>query len=240
MMRIKKENGLFIAEYSVTGQNHILKGQANQDAMLSGCLNENLMYVALADGVSSAQYAEQGSLYAVKTIDKLVKEISLGSLDICDRKELQNKIVHYWKEQIQCNWNEYATTLNFIIYVNSFLIVGQIGDGLICLNIDGINSFITTAEDFYTMETAALSEMVYRKDFYLNIYPVKSTFSAVMMTDGIGKEIPEDSRIPLEKYLEHLSRDSVKFEKEIRLWINSLGNKNGDDKSIIYIRREEL
>lgn len=240
MMQIKNEKGLFIAEYSMIGAQHVNNGKGNQDSLRSGQLGDNVIFCAVADGVSSAKYANVGSLQAVQTIEKISEEIALGELDFHDYKKLQSTVVRYWKDSFKSDWNEYATTLNFLIFVNPYLILGQIGDGLICVNIDGTDSVLTSTEEFYTTETAALSEVVYRKDFVIQIYPVKSTFSVAIMTDGIGKEIPAEARTPLEKYLNNLSRDAVRFETELIPWVKGLEGKNGDDKSIIYVRWEEM
>lgn len=240
MMRIKNEKGLFIAEYSLIGAQHIRNGEKNQDSLMSGQVCDNVIFCAVADGVSSAEYAREGSLQAVQTIEKISEEIALGEVDIHNFKNLQNKIVHYWKNGISSNWNEYATTLNFLIFVDHYLIIGQIGDGLICASIDGMDLVFSSTDDFYTTETAALGKFVYRKDLVIQIYQVKSKFSVAMMTDGIGKEIPVEARTPLEKYLNNLSRDADQFEIEMLPWVKGLESKNGDDKSIIYVRWEEI
>lgn len=240
MMQIRNEKGLFIAEYSAIGVQHVNNGKENQDSLMSGRVGDNVIFCAVADGVSSAKYAKTGSLQAVQTIKKISEKIASEKLDIHDLKKLQNTIVRYWKDSLKTDWNEYATTLNFLIFVNPYLIIGQIGDGLICVNVDGKDSVITPAEEFYTTETAALGEVVYRKDLDIQIYQVISTFSVAMMTDGIGKEIPVEARTPLEKYLNNLSRDTIQFKTELIPWVKGLECKNGDDKSIIYIRWEEL
>ena len=60
-----------------------------------------------------------------------------------------------------------------------------------------------------------------------------------MMSDGIGKEVAEESRIELGNYLNKmLDNDFGETKEELIAWVDSLNNKNGDDKSIGFIRME--
>ena len=61
-----------------------------------------------------------------------------------------------------------------------------------------------------------------------------------MASDAIGKEINEASRIELIEYLDNMmmNEDSI-IEDELDTWVIGLGKKNGDDKSIGFVRWEE-
>ena len=162
MMQIFQDNSLSMAVYSKTGPRHLSRGQENQDRCLFGCCGRNTFYLALADGVSSAPYAEKGADAAVQTIKTVSEYIADGKKAIDDLKGLQNTIVRTWKNHFFSNWNGYAATLNFIIFHNNKVLVGRIGDGLIVSQVDNVCRVSTADEDFYSTETVALGETVNR------------------------------------------------------------------------------
>ena len=241
MMQIFNDGRLFIAVYSKTGAGHLSRGQRNQDRCLYGSSGRNTFYLALADGVSSAPHAEEGAEAAVQTIKNVSEDIASGKAAIDDLKELQTMIVKTWKKQFSSDWNNYAATLNFILFHNNKVLVGRIGDGLIVSETDRTCRASASNEEFYSTETAALGEAVSRRDFEMCLYPAERTLSAYMASDGIVKEIAEASREDMNRYLLQLSHTSEKqFEQEVVSWVNGLDGKNSDDKTIGFVRWEEL
>lgn len=241
MMDFINENGLFIAAYSKTGPTHNIHGQGNQDRLLYGFSGDCTFFAALSDGVSSSLFAEQGSEVAVLAVKAVSDEIASGKTDISDTKELQTRIVKTWKKQFPSGWNDYAATLNFIIFHNNKVVIGRIGDGLIVFEIDGTHRVSSAEEEFYTSVTAALGETVSRKDFDIQLFSVWHHFSAYMTSDGIGKEIAVSHREDVNRYLIRLAQGSEdQIEQEIVQWVNVLDSKNGDDKTIMLIRWEDL
>lgn len=226
-------------EYSVIGQNHVMAGLENQDSILTEVLSDEVGFMVLADGVSSADKSKQGSVAATEVIRELCSEISKSEFEDIDLDDLKIHIVRNWKSKFENQWNDYATTLNFIIFFKNIILVGQIGDGLVVLNIDGANVVFTEETDFYSTETDALGEQVRKSAFRIEKISYKDCFWAYMATDGIGKEVAEESRIGLGEYLSTMLKNNVEeIEKELKPWIDGLGNKNGDDKSIGFIRME--
>ena len=241
MMQIYHDKNLFIAVYSKTGSGHFSRGEENQDRCLYGRIGKNTFYLALADGVSSALYATEGAEAAVQTIKIVSEDIATGKMAVDNLKDLQTMIVRTWKRRFSTRWNECAATLNFVIFHNNRVLVGRIGDGLIVSETDGACCVSVTDEEFYSTETAALGEVVSRKDFEICLYPAEEAFCAYMVSDGIGKEIAESSRKELNRYLLQLSQTSEKqMEQEVVSWVNGLDRKNGDDKTIGFVRWEEL
>ena len=241
MMQIFHDKNLFIAVYSKTGSGHFSRGEENQDRCLYGRIGKNTFYLALADGVSSAPYAAEGAEAAVQTIKIVSEDISAGKMAVDNLKDLQTTIVRTWKNCFSTGWNDYAATLNLVIFHNNRVLVGRIGDGLIVSETDGACCVSATDEEFYSTETAALGEVVSRKDFEICLYPAEEAFCAYMVSDGIGKEIAESSRKELNRYLLQLSQTSEKqMEQEVVSWVNGLDRKNGDDKTIGFVRWEEL
>lgn len=238
-MNCIERNHVKAIEYSVIGQNHIESGLENQDSILTEIISDDVGYMVLADGVSSAPNSKQGSVAATEVIKELCSEINRAEDQCLDLDQLKVRIVRNWKNRFVEQWNDYATTLNFIIFYKKTILIGQIGDGLIVLNVDGEKTVFTEETDFYSTETDALGEQVRKNAFRIEQLSYGGKFWAYMTTDGIGKEVAEESRIGLGEYLSKmLTNDVDEIKKELRAWIDELGNKNGDDKSIGFIRME--
>lgn len=226
--------------YSKTGQNHVLANQDNQDCILFNSFPEDAWVLIVADGVSSATFAKEGAQIAVKTVMTKCKDIiDLGENPL-DIDTLRVSIVREWKANIQGNWDEFATTLNFAVYSNHKLILGQIGDGLIMACIDGTPIILTGEDDFYSTDTYALGTAVKKNTFTINEYEVKNTIRLYAVSDGIGKEIADEYRSDLGHYLAQMMvQDDLSIEEELDAWVVSLEKKNGDDKSIGFVLWEE-
>jgi hypothetical protein len=225
--------------YTRIGENHVLSGQDNQDNIVFERL-DNAWYMVIADGVSSAIFAKEGAKIAVDVIRSLCKKMVLDINIVKSPDRIKVDIVQSWKSKIESRWDAYATTINFAIYVNRILLLGQIGDGLIVSDTDKETVVMTTQEDFYSAETYALATRV--KKSCINILVLENTYKVrlYMSSDGIGKEINEESRIELLDYLENMmTNDDVAIEKELDVWACELGRKNGDDKSIGFVEWEE-
>ena len=156
-MNYYKNDKMKTAYYSAMGENHLKSNGENQDAICFEYLSVDKWFVAIADGVSSASHSKEGAIFATE----VVKELAL-SFELHDRinlDELKVWLVRRWKEKIINDWNEYATTLNFVYHSKGYLLVGQIGDGLIWLDIDGKKYNINEYKDKYN---------IYKNEFALN------------------------------------------------------------------------
>lgn len=119
------------------------------------------------------------------------------------------------------------------------LIAGQIGDGIIAINADGRELLLAEESEFYTTETAALCEAVRQKDFRLQVVSPVRQVSSYLASDGIGKEISHTAIFDLGKYLEELlQKQQHEIDSELIPWIEGLDRKNGDDKTIGFLRWE--
>lgn len=229
--RMEHEN-IKISVVSRIGQNHVSLSSENQDSFLYGT-NTGMNFLAIADGVSSSKYAKRGSTTAVETIKKLCGEIVSGAISSEDVDGIRKYIVQKWKEQFEGDWNDYATTLNFIIVYAARVIIGQIGDGLIVYDVDNNQDFMTDVDDFYSTETFALGEMVLKSTFLIKSIHVDRSLNLIIATDGVGKEVELETCQGLRDYLVKLQRKQEDEEKkELSAWFDILDKKNGDDKTI--------
>ena len=231
-------NNFQAAAYSVTGKNHAEAGADNQDSIKIGKCGQDGCYMVLADGVSSAAHAKEGSAAAVEVVSEIAEQTA-SEIICADPDELRRTIVRRWKSRFQSCWNDYATTLNFIVACSGHLIAGQIGDGIIAINADGRELLLAEESEFYTTETAALCEAVRQKDFRLQVVSPVRQVSSYLASDGIGKEISHTAIFDLGKYLEELlQKQQHEIDSELIPWIEGLDRKNGDDKTIGFLRWE--
>ena len=225
--------------YSRTGENHILAGQDNQDKVVFERMDDS-WYMVIADGVSSAACAREGAQAAVGVIRKLCERLSDDKRLLNDIDAIKVYVVKGWKEQISSDWDEYATTVNFVIYVDHMLLTGQIGDGLIVADVDGNSMILTETDEFYSTETYAVGTTVKKSTFTIRAVEGKNRIRVYMASDGIGKEINEALRIELIEYLDNMMMsENAAIEDELDTWVIGLGRKNGDDKSIGFVSWEE-
>ena len=225
--------------YSRTGENHILTGKDNQDKVVFETMGDS-WYMVIADGVSSATCAREGAQAAVWVVRRLCERVSDDKRLLDNIDAIKVYVVKSWKEQIRSDWDEYATTVNFAIYVDHILLTGQIGDGLIVAEVDDNPLVLTENAGFYSTETYALGTAVKKCTFTIRAVEGEKRIRVYMASDGIGKEINEASRIELIEYLDNMmmNEDAV-IEEELDAWVIGLGKKNGDDKSIGFVSWEE-
>lgn len=217
--------------YSEIGKRHIELNLENQDAIFVGKVSDDTYCLAVADGVSSCKWSQKGSEAAVDTVRNLAIKISNSEIHISDSNEIRRFIVRDWKSHFEDNWNDYGTTLNFVVWCRGDVAIGQIGDGLIVAKINDELAIMTDMEEFYSVETYALAEVVLKSTFKIrsaaNVYKV----TALAMTDGIGKELELSSISEFMKYFVSLASKEER-DIEIESWMSHLRENNDDDKTI--------
>ncbi len=195
MMNYANEEKFMRYSYSERGKHHVDKKIENQDTVFVGKVCEDTYCMVVSDGVSSCKYAKQGSEVTVDTIQNLGRKLKSGELGTDDLDGLKRFIVRDWKSHFDSDCNNYGTTLNFLIWCSGDLLIGQIGDGLIISEIDGEIIKLSDTDEFYSVETYALAEVVLKSTIKLVSRKNVKKVSALAMTDGIGKEISMDSLV---------------------------------------------
>lgn len=238
MMTFYRKEKCCAFTYSCIGEAHAMSEQENQDSVVFEQVGD-AWYLVVADGISSAACAKEGTQAAVCAIRNLCEKLSADRKPAKNIDEIKVDIVRSWKGIIGSDWDEYATTLNFSIYFDHMLLIGQIGDGLMVADIDGNPLIMTDQEEFYSAETYALAKYVKKSSFTIKAVEAKA-IRIYMASDGIGKEIKEESRYEMIEYLDKmmLNEDTI-IEDELDSWIIGLNEKNDDDKSIGFVSWEE-
>lgn len=240
MMDYQNKDKRLWCSYSERGKLHIERNWENQDSIGIGEVNNGCLYIAVADGVSSCKKAKEGSLAAIDTVRHLAKLISVGEISSDNFDFIRKFVVRDWKAHFSQDWDEYGTTLNFAIVHNGYLLVGQIGDGIILVSNGNENIVLTDMDEFYSAETYALSTAVRKSTFNVVGRKVCGPLVVVAMTDGIGKEIDMEHIDGFRNALvELMKKGSLAVKSEFDVWMAQLNEKNDDDKTIGVLILEE-
>lgn len=189
----------------------------------------------VADGLGSAMESGYGSRMACRAVVDSVKmarkyNLSLSSKSIVDR----------WLSMVSKRGfspRDCMTTCSFVIVnqQNCKVTIGKIGDSAVFAIIDGIMVSERESKDFLN-ETEALGDGCLRQ-FVTNSFNYADSFRILLASDGICDELDNESIPSLLEYLRD-NYSSVqkrlrnrRFYNEIR---STIGNKNYDDKSIIF------
>jgi serine/threonine protein phosphatase PrpC len=200
--------------------------------------NKDLMVTVVSDGLGSSKSSLEGAMIACRTVIA----------------EMQN--FHHFHEisilgyRIQQNWTniigkkagtpvEYRTTNSFVAVFKKEkkIIVGQLGDVLVSLRIDGLFRYLQSTSKDFSNETDCLGSGR-DEHFNLAIYEFGHSFDFLIATDGVADELLTEKIEPFHDYLKskfqniemELRNDVLK--NEIVEFINE---KNNDDKSLIFI-----
>lgn len=217
--------------YSEIGKRHIENKVENQDSIFVGKVASDTYCLAVADGVSSCKLSKKGSEAAVDSARNLALKLSNSELHTTDSDEIRKFVVRDWKSHFDGSWNDYGTTLNFVIWCKGDVVIGQIGDGLIVTSLNDELVLMTDIDEFYTVETYALVEVVLKSSFKIRCATNVQKVIALAMTDGIGKELELSSISEFMKYFVSLIAKEER-DIEIESWMSHLRKKNDDDKTI--------
>lgn len=231
MIDVENERTVIQFSYSEIGKRHEILKLENQDSFFVGKVCDDTYCLAVADGVSSCKWAKKGSESAIDTVKHLALKLSKSELRTDDSDEIRRFVVRDWKNHFDGSWNDYGTTLNFVVWCKGDVVIGQIGDGLIISKINDEYILLTDMDEFYTVETFALAEVVLKSSFKVRTEKNVKNLIAIAMTDGIGKELDLKSIDAFQSYLVTLVKEKER-DTEIELWMNHLREKNDDDKTI--------
>ena len=200
--------------------------------------NEDVLIATVSDGLGSSKKSLDGAKIACKIV---IQE--LQSFQTFSNLQLLNElIIMCWEKEIKRlsdSLSDYRTTNSFVAVFKKSqkIIVGQLGDGLVSLRIDGLFRYLQSATKDFSNETECLGSG--RNDnFNIALYEFGHSFDFLITTDGIGDELEIEKNETLHDYLKNKFKDidpSIRndiLKQEIEDFVNE---KNNDDKSLIFI-----
>jgi serine/threonine protein phosphatase PrpC len=200
--------------------------------------NDEFLITTVSDGLGSSKNSLEGAQIACKSVIDEIQNFQLSS----ELQFLNNKIKEKWKKEIESisqNVSDFRTTNSFIaVFKNEKkIIVGQLGDVMVSLRMDGLFRHLESTSKDFSNETVCLGSGK-DEDFKLAMFEFGHTFDYLIATDGIADELQTEKIETLHDYFKNkfqnieASRrnDSLKFDLE-----EFLNEKNNDDKSMIFI-----
>lgn len=200
--------------------------------------NDEFLITTVSDGLGSSKNSLEGAQIACKCVIVEIQKIQLSS----EIQILNNRIKENWKKEIESismNISDFRTTNSFIAVFKKEkkIIVGQIGDVLVSLRMDGLFRYLESTSKDFSNETVCLGSG--RDDnFKLAFFEFGHTFDFLIATDGIADELQTEKIETLHDYfknkyqnIEALKRNDV-LKCDLEEFLNQ---KNNDDKSMIFI-----
>ena len=224
-----------IIQASIRGDKH--ETIPNQD-YINVFENDEFLISTVSDGLGSSKNSLKGAQIACKSVIDEIQKFRLSS----ELQFLNNKVKERWKKEIESissSVSDYRTTNSFIAVFKKEkkIIVGQIGDVLVSLRMDGLFRYLESTSKDFSNETVCLGSGR-DENFKLALFEFGHTFDFLIATDGIADELQTEKIETLHDYFknkfqnieESRRNDALKCDLE-----EFLNEKNNDDKSMIFI-----
>lgn len=225
---------------TVRGKFHEMKGIANQDDLFYA-ERGNHTVMCVADGVGSHEFAEEGSRSVVRAVADTVAAYVLGELP---PDAVTNEIARRYTEGVPAGHRSAAgTTCIFVCVIgDEELIVGQIGDGMCYVSIDGEQMYVSRKDDDFSNIVDALSADGKDTEWAMCRFSLKQSteVKVFMATDGISSDVIPDREeacagyfIELVERCPHEAADD-ELESVLKKWGE---DGSDDDKTVIVYER---
>jgi len=213
------------------------EGIPNQD-YIDVFENDEYLITTVSDGLGSSTNSLEGAVVACRSVIVEIQNFQLSS----ELQILDNNIKEKWAKEIESISNvisDFRTTNSFIAVFKKEkkIIVGQIGDVLVSLRMDGLFRYLESTSKDFSNETVCLGSGRDEK-FKLALFEFGHTFDFLIATDGIGDELQTDKIEALHDYFKNKFQnieaskrnDALKWDLE-----EFVNEKNNDDKSLVFI-----
>lgn len=212
-------------------------GIPNQD-YINVFENDEFLITTVSDGLGSSKNSLEGAQIACKSVIYEIQNFQLSS----ELQILNNKIKENWNKEIELfsnSMSDFRTTNSFIAVFKKQkkIIVGQIGDVLVSIRMDGLFRYLESTSKDFSNETNCLGSGR-DENFKLALFEFGHTFDFLIATDGIADELQTEKIESLHDYFKNkfqnfeASSRNEALQCELEEFLNE---KNNDDKSMIFI-----
>lgn len=234
---------------SVIGQSHTENDLPNQDAFIvdfKGNSYKKVLFAAVADGLGSKSCSQIGS----KALCKVVKKASKFYKKYSDTtpSDMAMYIQGMWTSELMKfnpkKISDFSTTAIFVFLYREKLLVGQLGDGLICgLFDDERKNFklLDDDSDGFANVTVSLGPLMRLKDWKVGLTTSDGLNALMLCTDGISTDIENNEYSFVKSLIDEYKKTKVSdCLADAKKWITEWPVKgNFDDKTIVLITRED-
>lgn len=213
------------------------EGVPNQDN-IEVFEDNNLLIVTISDGLGSSKNSLEGARIACQCVIEEIQKYKLSTnLTILDERIREN-----WSKEIKLltdTVSNYRTTNSFIAVIKNVnkIIIGQLGDVLVSIRIDGLFRYFESINKDFSNETCCLG--CSRNDKYkLTLYDYGHSFDFLIASDGIADELQNEKIETLHDYLRHKFQNIEASNRNEILYneiVEFLIQKNNDDKSLVFV-----
>lgn len=218
---------------SSIGKLHITEKIPNQDYFRIKYTKYGVV-MAVCDGVGSNRYSQYGSKAASKAVEKVFKLYYKRKIK---KEQIGQRIEYYYKKNLCETYRQEAgtTCLFAFVYDNSEIIIGQAGDGLILIRLDGKFLTFQDKSDDFLNEVRPLNCNRRYKDWKIRNLKFdlasNNIFALILCTDGISEDVIPEKRQAFFEYFLKLSRLSQSdLQRTLDNW-DAPGSI--DDKTVI-------
>jgi serine/threonine protein phosphatase PrpC len=222
---------------SVIGQAHLEAALLNQDAFIAKTYSFGTVMV-VADGLGSKKNAHIGADAVCKAVCEAVK-IWIKSEDT--PTSLLIRLIHsIWEVRVHpYDRAECGTTCLFSVYLqNGKLVMGQLGDGEICLIQNNRLYVLNEKEDDFGNLTKSINQVTKASEWKVDVVDVSQTdFTLFLATDGVTEDLIKQKQYEFILFLRDkiVSREKQRERnQELREILNNWITKHSlDDKTMI-------
>ena len=238
--KLHLEKNIRVAGASVRGISHIKAKKPNQDAVLIYKSKFGII-MAVADGVGSHQFSRYGSKTAVKAVKTAFLQFEKNEID---RKEITSTIYKQYCQGIKQKYiNAAATTCLFaVLSYKHGLFVGQIGDGLSYVDINGLDWVIKPKEEDFSNIVVAMTPTKGSAKWTTKFFKISSDDKVriLLCTDGVSSGIiPGKEGECASYYINEINKKhALSYNYYIKKYLKNWNIKGeNDDKTMIVFSK---
>lgn len=233
-MICSKNKRVAIAYATLCGEYHKKEHKRNQDAVLV-VAKEKYTALCVADGVGSQRFSRYGSRAIVRAVSSVFSDFVNGCVA---KKEITATIFKRYKERLKDKYKLAAsTTCLFAVITEQYgLFVGQAGDGLCLVCINGVNMYEGVKDEAFLNEVQAVSAARESAAWKTKHYDLSAgdVVEILLTTDGVsGDVIPGKERSCLEYFLREVNLEHLGANARLKRCLKKWGESgSNDDKTV--------
>ena len=240
----KTKKSVSYAGASTRGPGHKLSNTPNQDAWIFRELSWGFVGV-VADGLGSHAYSQIGSKAVCRSV---IKAINLWRKYPASPEELLLQLIHnIWQLELGSNDPSLCgTTCLFVCGIadQDKLVVGQLGDGIVYLQLDEASRVITNKTDEYTNLTSSIHNSKISDWICESICIENRKIRLLLATDGISEDLIQSRINDFVDYVDCGAMEKkTQAEKNMfvkRMQIEWPTPMHSDDKTLLMIKVGDL
>ncbi len=219
------------------GAHHRNKHEPNQDAFYVRLAHAYSVF-CVADGVGSHKYSRKGSRAVSRAVGAVFADFAMGKVE---RKKLTATIYERFKNGVKEKYREQASTTCLFVAVTEAhgIFLGQVGDGLAVLRINGELKYASAKDDDFSNVVIPLSPSKENCRWTTRHFDAgkEDKVEIFLATDGVsGDVIPGHEEECLDYFLRKISakrNGNRELKKVLLSWSR---NGSNDDKTVIVYK----